>query len=138
MTRSEKIRWIRFVLIILIYLVAGLLLTVTSQAKSTGEKVVICDDANPRTVKITSGKVTVLSFPMNPKDIVPGNARFDFKRIRNDLNILALSPSAKTNIIVYMAEKRCAFNLVTVLSGGDEILFVKDSKDKQFEVKFHE
>lgn len=104
--------------------------------KLTDEKTILCDDTHAQRVRVESKKLTVLSFPVVPKDVVPGENSFDFKRISNDVVIKSLRPGAATNIVVYMPERRCAFDLVTVPSHGDGILNVKDPPDKQFEVKF--
>ena len=78
----------------------------------------------------------LLNFPFKPKDVVPGNQAFDFKQIKNDLIIMATVGGGKTNAVVYLEDRRCAFNLVTVKSGGDDILIVKDPKDSQYEMRF--
>ena len=123
------------VLFVAIHVSAFSLANAASKQVST-EKVVICDEAKVQKVKIAFGRITTLSFPGVPKDILPGEAVFDFKKIKNDLAVIALRPNSKTNIVVYLQERRCAFDLVTVSSGGDDILFVRDPKERQFEVKF--
>lgn len=100
------------------------------------EKSILCDDKKPKLIKVTSGRVTVLNFPFRPKEVVLGSQIFDFKQIKNDLVIMAMHKSGQTNVVVYLEERRCIFNLVTVFSGGDDILIVKDPKDSQFEVRF--
>lgn len=100
------------------------------------EKSILCSDEKVQRVRVTFGRITTLNFPVAPKEVLPGEAVFDFKQIRNDLNIKALSPRAKTNIAVYLQERRCSLDLVTVPSGGDDILFVRDPAEKQFEVRF--
>ncbi len=100
------------------------------------EKSITCDDKKPKLVRVTSGRVTVLNFPFKPKEVVLGSQIFDFKQIKNDLVIMATRNLGQTNVVVYLEERRCAFNLVTVKSGGDDILIVKDPKDSQYEVRF--
>jgi len=100
------------------------------------EKSIPCDEKRPRTVRVNIGRVSVLNFPFKPKEVVPGNSSFDFKQIKNDLILMALRVGARTNALVYLEERRCAFNLVAVRSGGDDILIVKDPKDSQIEAKF--
>ena len=100
------------------------------------EKSITCDDKKPKLVRVTSGRVTVLNFPFKPKEVVLGSQIFDFKQIKNDLVIMATHRQGQTNVVVYLEERRCAFNLVTVKSGGDDILIVKDPKDSQYEVRF--
>lgn len=100
------------------------------------EKTVLCTDEKVQKVRVTFGRITTLNFPVAPKEVLPGEAIFDFKQIRNDLNIKALSPRARTNVVIYLQERRCSLDLVTVSSGGDDILFVRDPAEKQFEVRF--
>lgn len=102
------------------------------------EKTIPCDDKRPRTVRVALGRVTVLNFPFRPKDVVPGSNAFDFKQIKNDLVLMALRPGGHTNAVVYLEERRCTFDLITVKSGSDDVLIVKDPKDSQYEVKLHE
>ena len=100
------------------------------------EKSILCDDKNPKTVRITYGRVTVLNFPFRPKDIVKVNPAFEFKQIKNDLVLTALRIGANSNVVIYLEERRCLFNLKSVMEGGDDLLIVKDPKDSQYEVRF--
>jgi hypothetical protein len=102
------------------------------------EKSIPCDEKRPRVVRVAFGRVTVLNFPFKPKDVVPGSNAFDFKQIKNDLVIMAVKPGGHTNAVVYLEERRCAFDLIGVKGGGDDVLIVKDPKDSTYEVKFHE
>lgn len=102
------------------------------------EKSIPCDDKRPRIVRVATGRVTVLNFPFKPKDVVPGSQAFDFKQIKNDLLIMAVKSGGHTNAVVYLEERRCSFDLINVKAGGDDVLVVKDPKDSQYEVKFHE
>ena len=102
------------------------------------EKSIPCDEKRPRVVRVAFGRVTVLNFPFKPKDVVPGSTAFDFKQIKNDLVIMAVRPAGHTNAVVYLEERRCVFDLITVRGGGDDVLIVKDPKDSQYEVKFNE
>ncbi|HEX7675886.1 MAG TPA: hypothetical protein VF412_17035 [Bdellovibrio sp.] len=95
-----------------------------------------CDENKTQKIRVALGRLTVLSFPVKPKEILPGESSFDFKQIKNDLAIKALRANAKTNVFVYMAERRCAFDVVTVPSQGDDIIFIKDPEEDQFEVNF--
>lgn len=99
-------------------------------------KILICDDSKTQRVSLALGRITILTFPVTPKKIIPGENSFDFQQIKNDLAIKSLRAGAKTNVFVYMAERRCAFDLVTVGGGGDDIIFIRDSKDRQMEVNF--
>jgi len=117
---------------------AILALTMPIHGKTAPEKSIPCDDKRPHLVRVTFGRVTVINFPFRPKDVVPGEIVFDFKQIKNDLVIKAIKPNGHTNVLVYMEERRCAFDLVTVKSQGDDILIIRDPKESQFEVKFNE
>lgn len=106
--------------------------------KPTVEKSILCDNLNPQLVKVETSKLTLLNFPLPPKEVIPGGGGFDFRKIKNDLSIKSLRPGARTNVAVYLTERRCSFELVTVGAGGDQILIVRDPKDEQFEVKFYD
>ena len=99
------------------------------------EKTIPCDDKKTRPVYVVKGRITTINFPFKPKDVVPGELIFDFKQIKNDLLVSALKPNGKTNVVVYLENRRCAFDLITVPGKGDDILIVKDPKDSQYEVK---
>lgn len=102
------------------------------------EKSIPCDEKTPKVIHVMQGRVTVLNFPFKPKDVVPGSQAFDFKQIKNDLVITSVRSGGHTNAVVYLEERRCVFDLVSVKSHSDDILIVKDPKDSQYEVKFHE
>ncbi len=102
------------------------------------EKTIICDNLKPQLVKVETSRLTLLNFPLPPKEVIPGGGGFDFRKIKNDLSIKSLRPGARTNVAVYLTERRCSFELVTVGLGGDQILIVRDPKDEQFEVKFYD
>lgn len=110
----------------------------SNAALAAAEKTIPCDDKQTRSVRVAYGRITTINFPYRPKEVVPGAAIFDFKQIKNDLLVSALRPSGRTNVVVYLENRRCAFDLITVQSGGDDILVVKDPKDSQYEVKFHD
>ncbi len=100
------------------------------------EKSILCDDKKPKTVRVTYGRVTVLNFPFRPKDIVKVNPAFEFRQIKNDLVLTALRIGSSSNVVIYLEERRCLFNLKSVTEGGDDLLIVKDQKDSQYEVRF--
>ena len=110
--------------------------TVETQSKEQSrEKTIPCDDKRTRPVYVAKGRITTIGFPFKPKDVVPGANIFDFKQIKNDLLVSALTVNGKTNVVVYLESRRCAFDLITVNGKGDDILIVKDPKDSQYEVK---
>lgn len=101
------------------------------------QKIILCDEIKSQLVIIPYGRVTALNFPASPKEVIPGEAGFDFKTIRSDLVIKSLRPGAKTNLLVYLEGRRCSFHLASA-PYGDEIILVRDPKEKTFEVKFHD
>jgi hypothetical protein len=103
---------------------------------SQDDGVVACDSTRSQRIMISTRGLTTLSFPVKPKDVVPGENVFDFHRIGNDLIIKPLSPSASTSLLVYLAERRCAFELKAVPGNGGKILTIKDPDDKLFEANF--
>ena len=74
---------------------------VVSQAVRT-EKILPCDDTKTQKVRVALGRLTILSFPVKPKDILPGENGFDFRQIKNDLAIKVLRLNAKTNDFFYL------------------------------------
>lgn len=101
-------------------------------------KSIVCDETKPQIIKVSFGRLTFLNFPSAPKDILPGEMVFDFKQIKNELAIKSLLPGARTNVGIYLQDRRCSFDLMTVSGVGDDVLFVRDPLDSQVEVKFHE
>jgi hypothetical protein len=101
------------------------------------ERRIACDETSPKLVRVPLGLVTILSFPASPKEVVPGEAGFEFKTIRQDLIVKARAPGAKTNLFVYLEGRRCFFHLAAGPT-GDEILLVRDAKDLSLEVKYVE
>ena len=108
-------------LVMAIFLLIVLLALAVADA-GTKQKTIQCDEKTPLRVHVSLGRVTVLNFPTKPKDVVPGNSTaFDFKQIKNDLVILGLRPGAHTNAVIYLEDRRCMFDLVTVKSGSDDV-----------------
>jgi hypothetical protein len=102
----------------------------------TSERTLPCDDSKPQLVRVGLGRITVLSFPLVPKEVLPGENSFDFKQIKNDLAIKALRGNSRTNVVVYLQERRCAFDLIAVQGKGDDILSIRDPKENKLELKF--
>lgn len=111
---------------------SGLLATEIDRHRTS----ISCDSNHAQVVRVAAKSITTLSFPVKPKDIVPGENSFDFHRIGSDLIIKPLRPGASTSVLVYMSERRCAFQLKTVSGTGDGILTVEDPEDKLIEAKF--
>jgi hypothetical protein len=87
-------------------------------------------------IAVTPGKTTVLSFPSRPTKVILGNRGvFAVEYVENDIAIAALSPSAHSNLFVYLEGRRFAFNLSTNSGIGDEIILVRDASETKMEVK---
>ena len=95
-------------------------------------------DSSKNIVRVSTKKVTALSFLEAPKDLVPGDGAFDFKRVQNEIFVKALSTNANTNMFVYVGSKRCRFNLITSGQNSDELLEVREPNENVIEAKFHE
>ena len=80
-------------------------------AEAASERTLVCDEKVPQVVHVAFGRITVINFPFKPKDVVPGMLNFDFKQIKNDLIIKAMRSQARTNLLVYLEDRRCAFDL---------------------------
>ena len=105
--------------------------------KIQGNKTILCDSSN-NIVRVSTRKVTALSFLENPKELVPGDGTFDFKRVQNDIFIKALSPAARTNMFVFVGSRRCRFNLIASEANVDDLLEVREPFENVMEVNFNE
>jgi hypothetical protein len=95
------------------------------------------DEKTVARIAVEPGRTTILSFPTKPLKVILGNrGLFGVEYVGNDVAISALSAKAKSNLFIYLDERRFAFDLVTVTSGGDEIILVRDALDTQMKVKF--
>lgn len=119
--------------IILVSVACFCLIVLAVGASGKKQKTVPCDPSHAQLVKVAVGRLTVIDFPMAPKQILPGENRFQFVRIQNDLDIKALQASGSTNVVVYMKERRCSFDLKIVPRDGDDIVYVRDAKDEQID-----
>ncbi|MBL7555109.1 MAG: hypothetical protein JNM24_04740 [Bdellovibrionaceae bacterium] len=133
--RDLKIQW-SILLISLAFMIW--IFHFSAHAKKETGKIVPCDENKSRPVIVSMGRITVLNFPVKPKEIVQGESHFDFKQIKNDLVIKPLRTGARTNVVVYLPERRCAFDLRSTTGGSDDLILVRDPKDSQMEVKFHD
>lgn len=100
-------------------------------------KVIGCNSAK-NIVRVSTKRITALSFLENPKEIVPGDSSFDFKRVQNDVFIKALSMRSRTNVFVFVGQKRCRFELVASEIGVDDLLEVREAPETVMEVQFHD
>lgn len=121
----------------LLYLMLSLNQNANAAVKRPSNKTIPCDSFK-NVVRVSTRKVTALSFLENPKDLVPGDGSFDFKRVQNDIFIKALSSSAKTNMFVFVGSKRCRFNLISSEQNVDDLLEVREPSENIMEVEFNE
>lgn len=140
MNRKRKIIYWLYQLIIgftFLYLILSLDQNANAAKKPVSNKTISCDSAN-NVVRVSMRKVTSLSFLENPKELVPGDGTFDFKRVQNDIFIKALSSSARTNMFVFVGSKRCRFNLISSEQNVDDLLEVREPAENVMEVNFNE
>lgn len=118
-------------------LLSILLLGLKSEAvtKAAPLKTVPCT-SQKNIIKVSTKRLTALSFLEPPKEVVPGDSSFDFKRVQNDVFIKALGPLSKTNVFVFVGKKRCRFDLVASESGTDDLLEVREPSENTMEVQF--
>jgi hypothetical protein len=85
------------------------------------------DDKKVGKIYVSFGKSTVLSFPGKPTKVVLGSkGAFTLEYIDTDLALAALSPSAQSNLFVYVQGRRFAFDLISRAKNADEIVLVRD------------
>lgn len=103
---------------------------------ATGARTVYLSETDMASIRILPGRCTILSFPIKPSKVILGNqGLFAVEYVENDLAITALRASVRSNLFVYMEGRRFAFDLTTVLSGGDEIVLVRDTVEKPLKRK---
>lgn len=99
-------------------------------------KTMILSDKKVAKIKLTPGRSTILSFPMKPTKVILGNSGvFTVEYVENDIAIAALMSPARSNMFVYLYGRRFAFDLITVNRRGDEIVIIRDDKDRDVKVK---
>lgn len=106
-----------------------------AKEKTPQIKTVPCT-SNRNVVMVSTKRLTALSFLEAPKEVVPGDSSFDFKRVQNDVFIKALSSSSRTNVFVFVGKKRCRFDLVASEHGTDDLLEVGEPTENVMEVQF--
>ncbi len=106
-----------------------------AKEKSKQIKTVSCT-SNRNLVLVSTKRLTALSFLEAPKEVVPGDTSFDFKRVQNDVFIKALRSSSRTNVFVFVGKKRCRFDLVASEHGADDLLEVREPTENVMEVQF--
>lgn len=106
-----------------------------AKEKAPQIKTVPCT-SNKNLVLVSTKRLTALSFLEAPKEVVPGDTSFDFKRVQNDVFIKALSSSSRTNVFVFVGKKRCRFDLVASEHGTDDLLEVREPTENVMEVQF--
>ena len=106
----------------------------TAQTKS-GRTVYMSEDKLIR-VNVIPGRSTILSFPSKPTKVILGNSGlFAVEYVESDLALAALQAPARSNLFVYLRGRRYGFDLGTVTSGGDDVLFIRDGKSRKLKVR---
>jgi hypothetical protein len=114
--------------------ILSLFFSVTANAQKA--RTVLCSDENEEKIYLSLGRNTILNFPARPLDSVHGNrGLFASTYKQNDLILSPLQSGAKTNLSVYLESRRCNFDLVTVASGADSEVKVRDGKTMRIKVR---
>jgi len=140
MTRSDeqksapKVDW-NFIMFLIVTLTVSILFTYKALAAGQTAKVVKLNDKTIATV-IISGRGTVLEFPVKPTKVILGKTgSFGLEYVENDLAISPLSPTARSNLFVYLFGRRFSFDLVTSMTDGSAIVQVRDSDESKMKVE---
>ncbi len=103
---------------------------------STSLRTVQCNEAAMISIYITPNQGTIINFPVKPENVVLGSKKlFGIEFIKNDLALTALTPSAKTNLFVYLQGRRCGFQLMTSKARQDNLIKVSDSESDKLKVQ---
>lgn len=116
----------------------GLLVGASAKISAKDARTLRLSDSETAVVTI-SGRGTVLNFPVKPSKVILGKANsFGIEYCDTDLAISPLSPTAHSHLYVYLYGRRFSFDLVAAMDSGEAIVLVRDAKDRQTEVKYHE
>ena len=110
------------------FLLSFLILTLSISTDSVAVefKTLKLNESTVGKVYLSVGKTTVLSFPMRPSKVIVGSqGSFSVQYVENDVAISPTRAGAKSNLFVYLASRRFAFDLITTAS-GDSIISVQD------------
>jgi hypothetical protein len=115
-----------------IVLLAQTQIAIAKTGLQPGVRILHLDEKNIATIRVNPNGM-VLSFPVAPKKVVLGRQdAFDVQYIDHDIAVAALTPTAKSNMFVYLLGRRYSFRLYTMPKGGDEIVVVRDiTEEKQ-------
>lgn len=107
-----------------------------SVATGKEARTVRLNDKTVERILVTPGRTTVLSFPSKPSKVILGNrGNFTIEFVENDIAVAALSASARSNLFVYLQNRRYAFDLRIAPLEGDEIVLVRDAIEGRVKVK---
>ena len=95
-----------------------------------------CPKKYPAKIYVPFNDVMTIEFPEKPKTSLPGNNKFDFQFINNDLAVKSLSSNGKANLFVYLKNDKCVFKLVTRTKSSDDVVRVKYPKETTIEVEY--
>lgn len=81
---------------------------------------------------VISTRGTVLEFPLEPEKVILGTkGSFSIEYVRSDLAISPLSPTARSNLFVYLSGRRFTLELSTSSANGNTLSLVKDCLEDQ-------
>jgi hypothetical protein len=112
-------------------IVLSLLFAFVPGVYAAKSRTVYLNDTDMTQVRIMPGRSTILNFPIRPTKVILGNqGSFTVEFVENDLALNALRSQAQGNLFAYMEGRRFAFDLRTVVGGGDEIVLVRDASER--------
>lgn len=118
-----------------LFAVLSLICVVSTGQTKSGRTAYMSEDKLIR-VNVTPGRSTILSFPSKPTKVILGNSGlFAVEYVESDLALAALQAPARSNLFVYLRGRRYGFDLGTVSSGGDDVLFIRDGKSRKLKVR---
>ena len=120
---------------LLVFVVLLLLILFERYGYTKNARIIRATDRRVENVYCTYGKTTVLNFLSKPTKVLLGShGLFSVEFVEEDIAIAPLTPTAHSNLFIYLGNHRYAFDLSTSKADGDEIVIVRDSSGKKISV----
>ncbi len=127
----------KFALVWIMGTVAHAKMVIKSEKSKFDTTVVNCDGTRAQSIKVGSSQIVVLDFIMPPKEVIPSKNVFLIRAIKSDLVIKPQAPGSRSLLVVYVENKRCVLDLVTVPTKSNDVYLIRDPKDSIEEVHVH-
>jgi hypothetical protein len=132
--KNDKVD-LHFIWLIVLFLILSFVWYEFAFAKDA--RTIRLNDKKVAMVFIHPGQSVILNFPVKPTKVIIGNkGLFSVEFVENDLAISALTSNAKSNLFVFLAQRRFAFDLSTTTKPGDSIILVRDERDNTIAPRF--